>query len=95
MMLATARAPANRVALPQYSQMAWGVALSYLVFRQPLDRWTFVGIAVLTASGMLNWIRQRIRYEKMAMKERLERRKARKIAKDSLKATRKTALPTM
>lgn len=92
MMLATARAPANRVALPQYSQMAWGVALSYLVFKQPIDRWTFIGIAVLTASGLLNWIRQRIRYEKMAMKERLERRKARKIAHRILKGTKKSAL---
>ena len=94
MMLATARAPANRVALPQYSQMAWGVALSYFLFKQPLDRWTFVGIAVLTASGMLNWIRQRIRYEKMAMKERLERLKARKVAKGNLKAAKQSALST-
>lgn len=78
MMLATARAPANRVALPQYTQMIWGVVLSYLVFKQPLDSWTFVGIFVLTISGMLNWIRQRIRYERMAMKERMERKKARK-----------------
>lgn len=82
MMLATARAPANRVALPQYSQMVWGVALSYLMFQQPLDGWTFVGIVVVTASGLLNWIRQRIRYERMAMKERLERMQARKAAKN-------------
>ncbi|MCP1242141.1 DMT family transporter [Acetobacter lambici] len=81
MMMATARAPANRVALPQYSQMVWGVALSYLVFRQPLDSWTFVGIIVLMSSGILNWVRQRIRYERMAMKERMARRKARKADK--------------
>ena len=42
MMLATARAPANRVALPQYTQMIWGVVLSYLVFKQPLDSWTLL-----------------------------------------------------
>lgn len=78
MMMATARAPANRVALPQYSQMVWGVALSYLVFHQSLDMWTFVGIIVLMSSGILNWVRQKIRYERMAVKELLARRKARK-----------------
>ncbi|AXY22319.1 DMT family transporter [Komagataeibacter saccharivorans] len=70
MMMATERAPANRVALPQYSQMLWAVAFSYFLFHQPLDGWTFVGIVVVTFSGMLNWIRQRIRYRHMAMKER-------------------------
>lgn len=34
---------------------------------------------------MLNWIRQRIRYKKMAMRERLERLKARKISKETMK----------
>lgn len=92
MMLATARAPANRVALPQYSQMVWGVVLSYVVFHQPLDGWTFVGIMVLTFSGMLNWVRQRIRYERMAMKERLERQKAKKAAKQAAKLAKKAAV---
>ena len=78
MMLATARAPANRVALPQYTQMVWAVVLSYLVFHEPLDRWMFIGISVLTFSGMLNWLRQRIRYEHMAMKERKAARKSAK-----------------
>lgn len=78
MMLATARAPANRVALPQYTQMVWAVFLSYLVFHEPLDRWMFIGISVLTFSGMLNWLRQRIRYERMAMKERKAARKSAK-----------------
>ena len=76
LMLATARAPANRVALPQYSQMVWAIALSYIVFHDALDVWTFVGIAVITFSGMLNWFRQRIRYERMAMKERAEHNRA-------------------
>ncbi|GAN69246.1 DMT family transporter [Acetobacter orleanensis] len=91
MMMATARAPANRVALPQYSQMVWGVALSYLVFHQPLDGWTFVGILVVTLSGLLNWIRQRIRYERMALRERLERMHARKAAKAAEKIAAKQA----
>ncbi|NHN88232.1 EamA family transporter [Acetobacter sp. LMG 1627] len=83
MMMATALAPANRVALPQYSQMIWGVVLSYIVFKQPLDSWTFVGITVLMFSGVLNWIRQRIRYERMAMRER----KARKAAAEAANRT--------
>lgn len=70
MMMATARAPANRVALPQYSQMLWAVAFSYFLFHQSLDGWTFVGITVVTFSGMLNWMRQRIKYEELALRER-------------------------
>lgn len=74
MMMATARAPANRVALPQYSQMLWAVAFSYFLFHQPLDSWTCVGIVVVTLSGMLNWVRQHIHYERLALKERHEAR---------------------
>ncbi|MBV1838482.1 EamA family transporter [Acetobacter estunensis] len=60
LMMATASAPANRVALPQYSQMIWGVALSYTLFRQPLDIWEIVGVTIVTLSGLVNWIRQKI-----------------------------------
>jgi len=74
MMLATSRAPANRVALPQYSQMIWGVVLSYVIFHQALDKWTCVGIIVLMFSGVLNWIRQKIRYEAMLIKKRQRRK---------------------
>ncbi|MCE2563180.1 DMT family transporter [Komagataeibacter sp. FNDCF1] len=70
MMMATARAPANRVALPQYSQMIWAVAFSYFLFHQPLDGWTFVGIVVVTLSGMLGWLHQRIHYERLALEAR-------------------------
>ncbi|KXV80041.1 hypothetical protein AD953_00280, partial [Acetobacter malorum] len=42
-------------------------------------------------SGLLNWIRQRIRYERMAMKERLERMQARKAAKAAEKIADKQA----
>ncbi|MCX5616109.1 DMT family transporter [Bombella sp. TMW 2.2559] len=65
LMLAASIAPANRVALPQYSQMVWIVAFSYFVFNQPVDMWDGIGIAVVTLSGMLNWLRQKIRFEKM------------------------------
>ena len=70
MMMATARAPANRVALPQYSQMIWAVAFSYFLFHQPLDGWTFVGIVVVTLSGMLGWVHQHIHYERLALEAR-------------------------
>jgi drug/metabolite transporter (DMT)-like permease len=87
MMLATERAPANRVALPQYTQMIWAVFLSYVVFHEPLDRWMFVGISVLTFSGMLNWLRQRIRYERMALKERKAARTAVKTVAEAIKVS--------
>lgn len=69
MMMATALAPANRVALPQYSQMIWAVAFSYFLFHQPLDRWTFAGIVVVTVSGMINWIRQHFLYERAVFEQ--------------------------
>lgn len=69
MMLATAVTPANRVALPQYSQMLWVVAFSYLIFHQLLDGWDIVGIIVVTASGLVNWVCQKIRYEHMVLRE--------------------------
>lgn len=76
MMMATDRAPANRVALPQYSQMIWGVIISYIVFHQGIDMWTYIGITALMLSGILNWIRQTIRYQKMALRDLKERYKA-------------------
>lgn len=54
--------------------MVWAVAFSYLLFNQPLDNWTFVGIVVVTLSGMLNWIRQKLRFERMALEEHWEHR---------------------
>ncbi|MFT8718698.1 MAG: DMT family transporter [Acetobacter sp.] len=92
MMMATARAPANRVALPQYSQMVWGVVLSYVVFHEPLDRWTIIGISVLMFSGVLNWIRQRIRYERMAMRERKARKAALAAAKEKAAAAARASI---
>lgn len=67
LMMATQSAPANRVALPQYSQMIWGVALSYTLFHQPLDVWEFVGVFCVTMSGLVNWIRQKIKFRHLAI----------------------------
>ncbi|WP_395370468.1 DMT family transporter [Komagataeibacter diospyri] len=55
MMMAATRATASAIALPQYSQMLWAVAFSFYVFHEPLDNWTFVGIAVIVASGLYKW----------------------------------------
>ncbi|NHO31116.1 EamA family transporter [Acetobacter sp. LMG 1636] len=67
LMMATQAAPANRVALPQYSQMVWGVALSYTLFHQQLDLWGFVGVIIVTLSGLVNWIRQKIKFRYIAL----------------------------
>lgn len=55
MMIAAEYAEANTIALPQYSQMVWTVIFSYLVFHQPVDFISFVGIAVIFLSGYLTW----------------------------------------
>ncbi|MGY6768986.1 DMT family transporter [Komagataeibacter sp. NFXK3] len=60
MMLSATRATASAIALPQYSQMLWAVAFSFYVFHEPLDSWTFVGIAVITASGLFKWAYPRL-----------------------------------
>ncbi|GBR11217.1 drug/metabolite transporter integral membrane protein [Acetobacter oeni LMG 21952] len=67
LMMATQSAPANRVALPQYSQMVWGVVLSYTLFHQQLDFWGFVGVLIVTMSGLVNWIRQKIKFRYIAL----------------------------
>ncbi|POF63892.1 EamA family transporter [Novacetimonas maltaceti] len=56
MMLATTRAEASTIAVPQYSQMLWAVAFSYYVFHEPPDNWTFVGIGVIISSAMFKWV---------------------------------------
>ncbi|NHN84374.1 EamA family transporter [Acetobacter musti] len=67
LMMATQAAPANRVALPQYSQMVWGVVLSYTMFHQQLDMWGFIGVIIVTLSGLVNWVRQKIKFRYIAL----------------------------
>lgn len=61
LMLAAQAAPASRIAPPQYSQMLWAVALSYLLFHQTVDATTFVGIAIIIGAGLLTWARERVK----------------------------------
>ncbi|PTQ10192.1 EamA family transporter [Sphingomonas oleivorans] len=65
LILAAQRAPASQIAPPQYSQMVWAVALSYLLFDQPVDVATFIGIAIIIGAGLLTWARERIRFTRM------------------------------
>jgi len=61
LMFAAQAAPASRIAPPQYSQMLWAVALSYLLFLEPVDAMTFVGIGIIIAAGLITWMRERIK----------------------------------
>lgn len=61
LMVAARRAAASHIAPPQYSQMIWAVAFTYLVFEQPVDALSFVGIAIIILAGLLTWLRERIR----------------------------------
>ncbi|GBR55742.1 drug/metabolite transporter integral membrane protein [Acetobacter senegalensis DSM 18889] len=73
-MLAATLTPASRVALPQYTQMVWAVLFSYTLFHEPLDKWTIIGVTVVTLSGMLDWFRKHLLILKQ---RRLARKQAR------------------
>ena len=64
-MLAVQYAPASQIAVPQYSQMIWALMFSYLVFHQPVDGFSFVGIALIIAAGLLTWARERIKLPRL------------------------------
>lgn len=61
LMVAARRAAASHIAPPQYSQMLWAVAFTYLVFDQPVDALSFLGIAIIIFAGLLTWLREKIR----------------------------------
>ncbi|MCC6468564.1 MAG: DMT family transporter [Alphaproteobacteria bacterium] len=45
-----------------YSQMLWAIMFGYLVFDSLPDAWTAVGAAVVIASGVYVWHRERVRH---------------------------------
>lgn len=47
------RAEAVLVAPMQYSQMIWAAAFGWLIFSEPVDRYTLAGAAVIMASGLV------------------------------------------
>ncbi len=55
------RAPAGILAPFIYSQIIWMLALGWLIFDQLPDRWTFVGAAIVIASGLYLIYRERVR----------------------------------
>jgi len=58
LMLAAQNAPANRIAPTQYSQMLWAVALSYLLFHDPLDLPMLIGIVIILGAGLFTFVRE-------------------------------------
>jgi drug/metabolite transporter (DMT)-like permease len=62
LILAHRLAPATVLAPFIYSQLIWMVLLGWLVFGQLPDRWTFIGGAVVVASGLYLLYRERVRH---------------------------------
>jgi drug/metabolite transporter (DMT)-like permease len=54
-------APASALAPLSYLQLAWAVALGYLVFGDLPDGWTVTGAVVIVLSGLYVWYRERVR----------------------------------
>jgi S-adenosylmethionine uptake transporter len=58
LMLATQKAPANRVAPTQYSQMLWAVLFGYVLFQDHLDWPMLLGIAIILGAGLFTFVRE-------------------------------------
>ena len=56
---AYSRAAASLLAPFQYVQILWATAYGYLLFGHFPDNWTFAGAALIIASGLYVWIRER------------------------------------
>jgi len=61
LMLAAQRAPASAIATPQYSQMLWAIGFGYFVFNDQIDLPMFIGIVLITISGLVTFVRERQR----------------------------------
>ena len=58
LMFATLRAPANRVAPTQYSQMLWAILFGYWLFGDGLDWPMLVGIVLILGAGLFTLVRE-------------------------------------
>jgi S-adenosylmethionine uptake transporter len=58
LMLATLRAPANRIAPTQYSQMLWAIGFGYWLFGDHLDWPMLAGIALILGAGLFTLLRE-------------------------------------
>ena len=52
-------APASTLAPISYAQMLYMIASSWLIFAQPPDGWVLGGAAIVAASGLYIWLRER------------------------------------
>jgi drug/metabolite transporter (DMT)-like permease len=52
-------APASTLAPFSYVQIVYMTASSWVIFAQPPDRWVILGAAVVAASGLYIWLRER------------------------------------
>lgn len=50
--------PASKIAPTQYSQIIWAIVLGYVFFDEIPDLLTLVGLSIITASGILIFIRE-------------------------------------
>ena len=53
LLTAYSREPASMLTPFTYLQLVWATAYGYLIFRQLPDRWSFAGMAVVVAGGVL------------------------------------------
>jgi drug/metabolite transporter (DMT)-like permease len=60
-LLATRLSPANHIAPTHYSQIVWAVAIGAVFFSEVPDWVSFVGLAVVVASGVLTLMREQVR----------------------------------
>jgi S-adenosylmethionine uptake transporter len=58
MIIATKLAPANRVAPAQYSQIVWAVVFGAVFFGEIPDALSFAGMALVTVSGLITFVRE-------------------------------------
>lgn len=58
-LLATRRAAASNVAATHYSQLIWAVLIGAIVFAERPDRWMFVGLGAIAASGAITLLATR------------------------------------
>lgn len=52
-------APASTLAPISYAQMIYMIASSWIIFAQPPDAWVLAGAAIVAASGIYIWLRER------------------------------------
>jgi drug/metabolite transporter (DMT)-like permease len=52
-------APASTLAPVGYTQMLYMIASSWIIFAQPPDGWVLAGAAIVAASGLYIWLRER------------------------------------